>query len=327
MGNDMIGNTAVKNEHTPTASLNAPSEGSHVLQLTPAPRAEAPAKAPHGPKRHCLAVTFAAEKNLDGAVRRLLQSVGVQHISVRTVDGDEMAVSRYCWPSREGNEAVLEQRLMEFKQHFDVECSMALSARPKIAIMVSKSDHCLTEILHKVRSGALYCEVAVIVSNHISCRALALAHGIPFYHIEISASNKTLAEEMQLDLLASHDVELVVLARYMQILSPQFIEGFDGPIINIHHSLLPAFIGADPYQRAYDRGVRIIGATAHYVTPVLDEGPIVDQDVTRVGWNDAVEDFRLKGADVERRVLVRAIRSHLERRVIRSGDRCIHLGD
>jgi formyltetrahydrofolate deformylase len=195
--------------------------------------------------------------------------------------------------------------------------------RPKTAIFVSRYQHCLVDLLYRHRTGELRCDIPLIVSNHDDARPLAGFHGIPFHHIPVAASAKLMAEGAAINLLEAHGVELVVLARYMQVLSPAFVARYPRRIINVHHSFLPAFTGARPYHAAFDRGVKLIGATAHYVTDVLDEGPIIEQDVARVSHRDQIDDLVAKGRDVEKVVLSRAVRWHLEHRVLISAHKTI----
>jgi formyltetrahydrofolate deformylase len=195
--------------------------------------------------------------------------------------------------------------------------------RPKTAIFVSRYEHCLVDLLYRHRTGELRCDVPLIVSNHEDAAPLAAFHGIPFHHVPVTPSTKSAAETAALRLLADQGIELVVLARYMQVLSPTFVARYPRRIINVHHSFLPAFTGARPYHAAFDRGVKLIGATAHYVTDVLDEGPIIEQDVARVSHRDQVDDLIAKGRDVEKVVLSRAVRWHLEHRVLVSAHKTI----
>ncbi|MCB5185929.1 formyltetrahydrofolate deformylase [Methylobacillus gramineus] len=188
--------------------------------------------------------------------------------------------------------------------------------RPRMAIMVSQYDHCLVDLLHRHKSGELDCDIPLIISNHRDTESLAAFHNIPFVHIEVTKNNKADAEARQFALFDEHQVDLIVLARYMQILSPEFVRRYPHRVINIHHSFLPAFIGARPYHRAFERGVKLIGATSHYVTEVLDEGPIIEQDIARISHRDQVEDLIQKGRDLERVVLSRAVRWHIENRIL-----------
>ncbi|GGJ06347.1 formyltetrahydrofolate deformylase [Alicyclobacillus cellulosilyticus] len=193
----------------------------------------------------------------------------------------------------------------------------------RMAVFVSKEEHCLLELLWQWQSGDLYADLVMVVSNHPDAGATVAPLGIPFYHIPVTPETKKDAEAKQLALLASHKVDLVVLARYMQILSGDFVRQYPNRIINIHHSFLPAFIGRNPYARAYQRGVKLIGATAHYVTEDLDEGPIIEQDVQRVDHRDEVEDLKRIGRQIERTVLVRAVKWHLEDRILTYNNRTI----
>jgi formyltetrahydrofolate deformylase len=191
---------------------------------------------------------------------------------------------------------------------------------PRIAIWVTKQDHCLLDLLWRQHAGELKAEVPLIISNHPDLHSIANQFGIEFYHTPVTKDNKIQQEARQLELLREYRIDLVVLAKYMQVLTPDFINFFPN-IINIHHSFLPAFAGANPYQRAYDRGVKIIGATAHYITADLDEGPIIEQDVVRISHRDTVADLIRKGKDLERVVLARAVRHHLQHRVLVYGNR------
>ncbi len=193
---------------------------------------------------------------------------------------------------------------------------------PRIAIWVSRQDHCLYDLLWRQRARELTAEIPLIISNHPNLQPIADQFGIDYHHISITAETKAVQESKQLDLLRQYKIDLVVLAKYMQILSPEFVSQFPN-VINIHHSFLPAFAGANPYHRAYERGVKIIGATAHYVTEDLDEGPIIEQDVVRVSHRDQVEDLIRKGKDLERVVLARAVRLHLQNRVLVYGNRTV----
>jgi formyltetrahydrofolate deformylase len=193
--------------------------------------------------------------------------------------------------------------------------------KPRLAVFVSKADHGLQELLYRVGSGDLRAEIAVIVSNHPDLEPVARAHGVPFHHVPVTPQTKTEAEARALELVG--DADLVVLARYMQIVSADFCSRFPERLINIHHSFLPAFVGANPYQAAADRGVKLIGATAHYVTAELDAGPIIEQEVARIDHRATVEDMRRVGRYVERQVLAQAVTWHVEDRVIVDGAKTI----
>jgi len=188
--------------------------------------------------------------------------------------------------------------------------------KPKMALFVSKYDHCLYDILGRYNSGELHVEIPFIISNHLDLKPIADSFNIDYYHIPVNKENKSEAEDIQLELLAKHNIDFIVLARYMQIVSSKLISKFQNNIINIHHSFLPAFAGAKPYHSAFKRGVKIIGATSHYVTEDLDEGPIIEQDITRVSHIHTINDLILKGRDLEKIVLSRAIKLHLERKTM-----------
>ena len=188
--------------------------------------------------------------------------------------------------------------------------------KPKMALFVSKYDHCLFDILGRYSAGELNVEIPMIVSNHKDLKSIAERFDIPFYYIPFTKENKEEGERQQIELLQKHAIDFVVLARYMQIISPALISLYENKIINIHHSFLPAFPGAKPYHSAFKRGVKIIGATSHYVTQHLDEGPIIEQDITRVSHINSIEDFIMKGRDLERIVLARAIKLHSERKTM-----------
>ena len=194
--------------------------------------------------------------------------------------------------------------------------------RRRVAVLVSRHDHALLDLLWNWRRGDLRAEIPVVVSNHPDLRAAVEAFEVPFLHVPNDREIRAGAEERMLEALEGR-ADLLVLARYMQVLSPGFVDRFPGRIINIHHSFLPAFAGADPYRQAYQRGVKIVGATAHYVTAELDGGPIIDQDVARVSHRDSVEDLRALGRDLERRVLFRAVRWHCEDRILVHGNKTI----
>ncbi len=186
----------------------------------------------------------------------------------------------------------------------------------RMAIMVSQYDHCLADLLHRYKNNELQCEIPLIISNHLDAQKLAEFYGIPFFHIPVEKDKKKEAEAEQFALFDKFQVDFIVLARYMQILSEDFVKRYPQRVINIHHSFLPAFIGARPYHRAFERGVKLIGATSHYVTEVLDEGPIIEQDIDRISHRDQVEDLIQKGRDLERIVLSKAVRWHIENRIL-----------
>jgi formyltetrahydrofolate deformylase len=213
--------------------------------------------------------------------------------------------------------AQFEQQFAPIAEKFQMQWKLNLaSCKPRIAIFVSKFDHCLVDLLYRHQSGELGCDIPLIISNHADTKRLADFHGIPFHVIEVNKDNKAEAEAAQFALLDANGIDLIVLARYMQVLSPEFVRRYPQRIINIHHSFLPAFVGAKPYHRAFERGVKLIGATSHYVTEVLDEGPIIEQDIIRVSHRDQLEDLIQKGRDLEKVVLSRAVRWHVESRIL-----------
>lgn len=197
------------------------------------------------------------------------------------------------------------------------------SRRTRVGMMVSKQDHCLADLLQRHRRDELRIDIPLIISNHNTCANWAELFKIPFAVCPVTKETKPEQERHVVSLLREQRIELVVMARYMQILSAEFLAQVGCPVINIHHSFLPAFIGANPYRQAYDRGVKIIGATAHYATQDLDEGPIIEQDVIRVGHRDTVDDLVRKGRDLEEIVLARAVRRHIERRVLVYGRKTV----
>ncbi|WP_277063527.1 formyltetrahydrofolate deformylase [Schaalia cardiffensis] len=218
----------------------------------------------------------------------------------------------------------VEEAMADIAKRFEATWNIDDLGRPlRTIIMVSREGHCLTDLLYRQRSQGLPIEVVAVVGNHPDLAPVAQFYGVPFLNIPVTKDTKARAEAELLDLVRSENVELIVLARYMQILSEKVCQEMAGRIINIHHSFLPSFKGARPYAQAHDRGVKLIGATAHYVTPDLDEGPIIEQDVTRVTHADSTPDMVSLGQDVERRVLAQAVRWHAERRVLLDGARTV----
>ena len=215
------------------------------------------------------------------------------------------------------NETEFELQFATIASRFNMQWQLKLSKyKTRMAIMVSQYDHCLADLLHRYKSGELNCEIPLIISNHLDTQKLAEFYGVDFHHMVVTKDNKDVAEKAQFKLFDRYKIDLIVLARYMQILSPEFVLRYPQRIINIHHSFLPAFIGARPYHRAFERGVKLIGATSHYVTEILDEGPIIEQDIDRISHRDQVEDLIQKGRDLERIVLSRAVRWHIENRIL-----------
>ena len=223
--------------------------------------------------------------------------------------------------------AEIDAAMRALAARFDLEWELTYSdVRPRMAVFASKAPHCLYDLLLAHQLGELRGELALVISNHELLQPVAGHFGVRFEHVPVDARDRPAAETAQEKLLAESGVDLVVLARYMQILSPGFVARWPSRIINIHHSFLPAFVGAKPYHQAKARGVKVIGATAHYVTSELDQGPIIEQDVSRISHRDDVDELLRKGAELERRVLTHAVRMHLERRVLVSGNRTIVFG-
>ncbi len=224
---------------------------------------------------------------------------------------------RFDLTSLNTDKVSLEHGIGEVALRFGMAWRLAYGQRVRrVAIFVSRYDHCLWDLLIRHRAGELACELAMVVSNHDDLAPVAAHFGVPFHHVPITAATREAQEAVQRALLDAAGVELVVLARYMQILSPGFVTHYPARIINIHHSFLPAFVGANPYRQACERGVKLVGATAHYVTEQLDEGPIIEQGVVRCSHRDTVDDLVRKGRDLEKVVLAAAVRWHLEDRVL-----------
>lgn len=275
-----------------------------------------------------LLVSCPDRKGLVAALGQLLYGHGInildadQHTDA--LDGIFFQRIRFDMAEMHTDRIALEQAIAEVAQRFDMRYRLAYADhRPRVAIMVSKYDHCLHDLLLRARAGELPCEIALIVSNHPDLAEVAKSHGVPFHLLPVTKENKTEQERRAMALFAEARADLVVLARYMQILSPAFCQAFPERIINIHHSFLPAFVGGKPYHQAHQRGVKIVGATAHYVTTDLDQGPIIEQDVMRVSHRDTVKDLVRKGRDLERLVLSRAVRAHLDHRVLVYGNKTV----
>jgi formyltetrahydrofolate deformylase len=226
-----------------------------------------------------------------------------------------------------GAAGVAEREAQDFKVFagsLGMQCRLRQSTdRPRVAVFVSKADHCFHDLVLRWKAGEYACELVAIVGNHPDLESAARGYGIPFHHIPVSSATKEAAEAQQLALVRELRVELVVLARYMQVLSAGFLDNLGAPVINIHHSFLPAFAGGKPYHQAHARGVKLIGATAHYATRDLDEGPIIHQDVARVTHRHGVEELVRKGRDLEKMVLAQAVRWHLEGRVLVYGNKTV----
>jgi formyltetrahydrofolate deformylase len=215
------------------------------------------------------------------------------------------------------DEASFREEFAPIALHFSMNWQVEYSDRTAvIAVFVSNYLHCLVDLLHRHQTGELNCAIGLVISNHQDAAPLAEYYGVPFYYLPVTAETKPEVEAKELALLAGHSVDLIVLARYMQILSANFVAKYPRNIINVHHSFLPAFTGPKPYHAALARGVKLIGSTSHYVTEGLDEGPIIDQDVTRISHRDQLEDLIQKGRDLEKIVLSRAVRWHLDHRIL-----------
>ena len=261
------------------------------------------------------------QKGLDATIADFIfrHNGNILHFEQHQAGEERFYLARVEWDLT-GFELPLNQFPEKFApvaKKFGMQWGVALTTyRPRVAIFVSRYDHCLVDLLYRQRTGELACEIPLIVSNHDDARRHAEFYGIPYHLIPVTKTKKSDAEAAQQQLLREHKIDLIVLARYMQILSPEFIANFPQRIINIHHSFLPAFVGAKPHHQAYERGVKILGATAHYVTEVLDDGPIIEQGVVRISHKDDLDDLVEKGRDLEKLVLSRAVRWHIENRIL-----------
>lgn len=276
---------------------------------------------PESPATATLLVSCPDRRGLVAALAQLLYGYGAnildadQHTDPGA--GQFFQRIRFDLEGLHTDRSVLERAIAEVAGTFEMQWRLSYGDTPKrVAVFVSKFDHCLWDLLLRHRSGELHCEIPVIVSNHPDLAPIARQFDIDYQVVAVTSETKAEQEQRELALLAERRIDLVVLARYMQILSDEFIAGFGGRIINIHHSFLPAFMGGRPYHGAHERGVKLIGATAHYATTDLDEGPIIEQDVIRTSHRDRIPDLVRKGRDLERTVLARAVRWHLEDRVL-----------
>ncbi len=278
-----------------------------------------------------LLVTCPDQRGLVAAIANFVVEHGgnILHADQHKDDDASLFLMRVEW-ELEGFSIPTEDFAFAFKpvaDRFNMKWRLALSeTKSRTAILVSKYDHCLADLLYRHKSGELNCEIPIIVSNHAECKEMAETHGIPFRLVPVNATDKSISEREIIDTLKQERIDLVVLARYMQILTPAFVKEFPHRMINIHHSFLPAFLGAKPYHRAHERGVKLIGATSHYVTEVLDDGPIIEQDVIRISHRDQVDDLLQKGRDLEKIVLSRAVRWHLENRILVYGNKTVVFG-
>ena len=232
--------------------------------------------------------------------------------------------TRFCTNGQPWDEHAFRKNFAQISEHFDMHWDIHdTTVRPRVLIMVSRHDHCLNDLLYRYRTGSLRMDIPAIVSNHEELRELAEWHRVPFHHIPVTADTKRDAERQLLEIVQQTGAELIILARYMQVLTDQLCARMQGQIINIHHSFLPGFKGAQPYRKAHERGVKLIGATAHYVTCDLDEGPIIEQMVERVDHTDGVAELTAVGRDVESITLARAVKYHIDHRVFLNGQRTV----
>jgi formyltetrahydrofolate deformylase len=261
------------------------------------------------------------QKGIVAAVSDFLfrHQANILHADQHQDDDQNLFLTRVEWDLKEFGLPIADfgKAFAPVAERFQMRWRLELSSkRQRAAVFVSKYDHCLADLLYRHESGELACEIPLIISNHHEAERLAGFHRIPFHVMAVEEVGKAEAERRQLTLLKDNAIDLVVLARYMQILSAEFVAQYPQRIINVHHSFLPAFSGARPYHRAFERGVKLIGATSHYVTETLDEGPIIEQDVVRISHRDQLEDLVQKGRDLERVVLSRAVRWHIEHRIL-----------
>jgi len=267
-------------------------------------------------------------KGLDAAIADFIYWHGgdILHFEQYQAGAERFYLARVEWDLA-GFEFELKDFPKQFAsiaQEFKIQWRVTTSNyRPRVAIFVSRYDHCLVDLLYRHRIGELACEIPLIISNHPDAKGHADFYGVPYHIIPVTKENKPEAERRQIELLRQHEVELVVLARYMQILSAEFVRQYPQQIINIHHSFLPAFMGGKPHQQAFERGVKVIGASAHYASEILDEGPIIEQDVVRVSHRDTLEDLVKKGRDLEKVVLSRAVQWHIENRILLYGNKTV----
>ena len=276
---------------------------------------------------YCLTVTCPTRRGIVAAISTYLAEHGCNITD--SSQFDDMANGRFfmrvSFTSQEGAElAALRQGFAAIEAEFDMVVRFHDEAeRMKLIIMVSRFGHCLNDLLYRWRIGALPVDIVAVISNHMDYQKLVVNHDIPFHYIRVTPQNKPQAEAQIMQLVQDTGAELIVLARYMQVLSDRMCREMSGRIINIHHSFLPSFKGANPYKQAFQRGVKLIGATSHYVTADLDEGPIIEQDIIRVTHAQSPEDYVSLGRDVEAQVLARAIHAHIHHRVFLNGDKTV----
>ena len=248
----------------------------------------------------------------------------ILHADQHRDEAAEIFFQRIEWSAGPSVRAADAAEFARFAEGLGMSARVALTShRPRVALFVSKADHCFHDLVLRWRAGEFACELVAVVSNHTGLEGVARGYGLAYHHLPVTDATRAADEAKQLTLLQELGIELVVLARYMQVLSADFLEKFGRPVINIHHSFLPAFAGGRPYHQAHERGVKLIGATAHYATAVLDDGPIIHQDVVRVTHRDGVEDLVRKGRDLEKYVLAQAVRWHLENRILVYGHKTV----
>ncbi|OWJ79456.1 formyltetrahydrofolate deformylase [Haematobacter genomosp. 1] len=277
--------------------------------------------------KYCLTVACPTRRGIVAAIATYLSDNGCNITDSSQFDDaqTERFFMRVSFTSQEGASlAALEEGFAHTAQAFAMTAKFHDEAeRMKVVIMVSRFGHCLNDLLYRWRIGALPIDIVAVISNHMDYQKVVVNHDIPFYCIKVTRENKPEAEAQQMRIVRETGAELIVLARYMQVLSDEMCKVMSGRIINIHHSFLPSFKGANPYKQAYERGVKLIGATSHYVTADLDEGPIIEQDTIRVTHAQSPEDYVSLGRDVEAQVLARAIHAHIHRRVFLSGNKTV----
>jgi formyltetrahydrofolate deformylase len=282
-------------------------------------------------KNDSTAILLLSCKDRTGLISRISHFVFERNGNILDLDehvdvDDRYFFIRIAWDMRDFSvpESEVVEAFTPLAKEFNATWRISFAGKYlRVAIFVSKLDHCLQEILWRQRLGEFNIEIPIIISNHQDLQPLAQRYGIPYYVFPIKKENKQEQEEKELALLNENQIDTIVLARYMQILTPSFVDRYPNQIINIHHSFLPAFVGSDPYRQAYDRGVKIIGATSHYVTNELDEGPIIEQDIIRISHKDTVSDLMRKGRDLERLILARALYYHSEHRILVHGKKTI----
>lgn len=274
-----------------------------------------------------LTVKCKSTRGIVAAISTFLATSGCNITDSAQFDDQETGnfFMRISFQSEKGRDlANLSEEFAEVGQEFGMEYSFHdESEKMKVVIMVSRFGHCLNDLLYRWRIGALPIEIVAVISNHFDYQKVVVNHDIPFHHIKVTKENKKEAEALQMAIVEESGAELIVLARYMQVLSDEMCQKMSGRIINIHHSFLPSFKGANPYKQAFERGVKLIGATSHYVTADLDEGPIIEQDTIRVSHAQSPADYVSLGRDVESQVLSRAIHAHIHRRVFLNGNKTV----